>query len=30
MDDGVQVEVGKGSSNIVAQIHLKVVGEWFV
>ena len=30
MDDAIQVEVGEGQGHIVAQIHLEVVGEWFV
>ena len=30
MDDAVQVEVGEGQGYIMAQIHLEVVGEWFV
>ena len=30
MDDAIQVEVGKAQDNVMAQIHLEVVGEWFV
>ena len=30
MDYAIQVEVGKGQDNVMAQIHLEVVGEWFI
>ena len=30
MDNAMGVEVGKGQGYVMAEIHLGVVGEWFV
>ena len=30
MDDAIGVEEGKGQGYVMAEIHLRVVGEWFL
>ena len=30
MDNAIGVEVGKGQGYVMAEIHLSVVGEWFI
>ena len=30
MDDAIGVEVGEGQGYVMAEIHLSVVGQWFL